>query len=148
MLHSSRIQAPQAPSGPCFQPDGMILYSGSIAPDGRGNVVRMNLGECRLSPLPTRTDLKTLSFNGFSWGTCSPGAGQLALALLCDVLGNDARAVRLYSYLCDLVVRNLSPSASWTLTDHDVRLAVESVESTMRWNWVEQRNCYADEIPL
>lgn len=126
----------------------MTPYSGSIAPNGQGAVIRMNIGEYHHTPLPTRTDLKTLSFIGFGWGTCSPVAGQLVLALLCDVLGNDARAVRLYSYLCDLVVRNLSPSASWTLTDHDVRLAVESVESTMRWNWVEQRNCYADEIPL
>lgn len=145
MLHSSRIQAA---SEHCSPRDGMILYSGSISPDGRGDVVRLNLGEFRHTSLPTRTDLKTLSFNGFSWGACSPGAGQLALALLCDVLGNDSRAVRLCSYLCDLVVRNLSPFDSWTLTDRDVRLAVESVESTMRWNWAEQRNCYADEISL
>ena len=126
----------------------MVLYNGYISPDGRRNVVRLNLGEYRRSPLPTRTDLKTLSFNGFGWGTCSPGAGQLALALLCDVLGNDSRAVRLCIFVCDLVVRNLSPSASWTLTDYDVRLAVESIESNMGWNWVAQRNCYADEIPL
>jgi hypothetical protein len=145
MLHSSRIQTP---SELCSQPDGIVLYSGSISPDGRGNVVRLDLGEYRPTPLPTRTDLKKLSFNGFSWGTCSPGAGQLALALLCDVLGNDSRAVRLCSYLCDLVIRNLSSSASWILTDRDVRLAVESVERTMKWNWVEQRNCYADEISL
>ena len=145
MLHSSRIQAP---SEHCSPPDEMTLYSGSIAPNGQGAVIRMNIGEYHHTPLPTPTDLKTLSFNGFGWGTCSPGAGQLALALLCDVLGNDSRAVRLCSYLCELLVRNLSPFHPWTLTDSDVRLAVESVESIMRWNWVEQRNCYADEISL
>ncbi len=145
MLHSSRIQAP---SELCSQSDDMVLYSGSISPDGHGNVVRLGLGEYRHTPLPTRTDLKTLSFNGFSWGTCSPGAGQLALALLCDVLGNDSRAVRLCSYLCDLVIRNLSPSVSWILTDRDVRLAVESIETTMGWNWAEKQQCYADQIPV
>ncbi len=145
MLHSSRIQAP---SELCSQPNGVVLYRGCAIPDGANSVVRFHLGEFRDSPLPTRTDLKTLSFNGFSWGTCSPGTGQLALALLCDVLDDDARALRLYPHLCDLLVRNLSAANCWILTDSDVRLAVESIETAMGWNWAEKQQCYADQIPV
>ncbi|MHB1841188.1 MAG: DUF6166 domain-containing protein [Acidobacteriaceae bacterium] len=145
MLHSGRIQAP---SELCSQTDGMFLYRGSRIPDGGTSVVRFHLGELRGSPLPARTDLKTLSFNGLSWGTRSPESGQLALALLCDVPNDDARALRLYPHLCDLLVQNLSTANCWILTDFDVRLAVESIETAMGWDWAEKQQCYADQIPV
>ena len=49
---------------------------------------------------------------------------------------------------CDLLVRNMSAANCWSLTDSGVRLAVESIETAMGWNWVEKQKCYADEIPV
>ena len=74
MLHSSRIQSP---SELCSQPNSLVLYCGYAVPGGANSVVRFHLGEFRDSPLPTRTDLKTLSFNGFSWGPVLQGPGSL-----------------------------------------------------------------------
>lgn len=43
-----------------------------------------------------RLDLRNHSPDGFAWGYAGPGPAQLALAILCDALGDDERATRLY----------------------------------------------------
>ena len=47
------------------------------------------------APLPPRTDLARFNRTGFEWGYAGPGPKQLALALLADHLGDDARAMAL-----------------------------------------------------
>ncbi len=47
-------------------------------------------------PLAPRFDLKRLSTTGFEWTYEGAGPAQLALALLADHLGDDARALKLH----------------------------------------------------
>lgn len=145
MLHSSRIQSP---SELCSQPNSLVLYRGYAVPGGANSVVRFHLGEFRDSPLPTRTALKTLSFNGFSWGPVLQGPGSLPWP--CCAMSWTTMRVRFVSVptCCDFLVRNMSAANCWSLTDSGVRLAVESIETAMGWNWVEKQKCYADEIPV
>src|ERR1700752_2988956 len=65
-------------------------------------------------PLPPRFDLKTLSKAGFEWTYEGAGPAQLALALLADHLGDDAKALALY----DPFMRQLGAALdhSWELT--------------------------------
>lgn len=48
--------------------------------------------------LDPRFDLRDHSPSGFSWGFGGSGPSQLALAILADALGDDARALRLYQH--------------------------------------------------
>jgi hypothetical protein len=47
-------------------------------------------------PLNPRHDLRNHSPDGFEWGYSGSGPAQLALAILADHLGDDARAQALY----------------------------------------------------
>lgn len=145
MLHSTETQAFQETYSPH---PGIVVYSGSTI-SGDGNAVfSFHLGDHCRRALSPRIDLKRISTEGFYWGTDSPGAEQLSLALLCDVLDNDPRALRLCSPLCNLMVRHLPRSSDWMLADSDIRAAVHSIETVLGWNWVEKFQCYADELPV
>ena len=69
-------------------------------------------------PLPPRTDLKCFNKTGFEWTYAGPGPRQLALALLADHLGDDARAVA----LCDGFMRHVVAylDNAWCLTSADI----------------------------
>ena len=69
-------------------------------------------------PLAPRYDLRRLSATGFEWTYEGPGPAQLALALLADHLGDDARALRLYERLMRALVADLDNS--WELTTEDI----------------------------
>ena len=78
-------------------------------------------------PLDERTDLKRLSKNGFEWTYEGKGPAQLALAILADCLGNDAKALALYEAFMTKVVANLDND--WELTTEQIAEAVAALES-------------------
>jgi hypothetical protein len=75
-------------------------------------------------PLDPRHDLKRLSPTGFEWTYEGAGPAQLALALLADHLGDDARALALYETFMRDVVAELDNS--WELTSADIDAALAS----------------------
>ncbi|SDG87391.1 DUF6166 domain-containing protein [Roseospirillum parvum] len=78
-------------------------------------------------PLEPRLDLLSLAAEGFEWGYQGNGPGQLALALLADALGDDARALALHRAFRDEVVVFLSGD-EWALSEAQVRRAVADLE--------------------
>ena len=73
-------------------------------------------------PLDPRFDLKRLSPTGFEWTYEGNGPAQLALALLADHLGDDARALALYQPFMRRVVAELDNS--WELGSADIDAAL------------------------
>ena len=73
-------------------------------------------------PLPPRFDLKRISATGFEWTYEGAGPAQLALALLADHLGDDAKALSLYEPFMRRVVAELDNS--WELTSADIDTAL------------------------
>jgi hypothetical protein len=68
--------------------------------------------------LDPRYDLRRLSPTGFEWTYEGAGPAQLALALLADHLGDDARALALHDAFMRAVVAELDNS--WELTSADI----------------------------
>jgi len=73
-------------------------------------------------PLDPRFDLKRLSPTGFEWTYEGNGPAQLALALLADHLGDDAKALQLYELFMRAVVADLDNS--WELTSAEIDAAL------------------------
>jgi hypothetical protein len=76
-------------------------------------------------PLDPRFDLKRLSPTGFEWTYEGSGPAQLALALLADHLGDDARALARYEQFMRAVVAELDNS--WELTSGEIDAALASL---------------------
>ena len=93
----------------------MKLYRGGRSLDGA--VVTVDE-----KPLDPRYDLKQLSATGFEWTYEGAGPAQLALALLADHLGGDARALALYERFMRQLVAELDNS--WELTSADIDAAL------------------------
>jgi hypothetical protein len=70
------------------------------------------------APLPPRMDLKCFSKMGFEWTYAGPGPRQLALALLADHLGDDAKALALSDTFMRHMVAYLDNA--WCLTSVDI----------------------------
>src|SRR5205814_10526012 len=77
-------------------------------------------------PVDPRYDLKRLSATGFEWTYEGLGPAQLALALLADHLGDDAKALRLYEPFMRGFVAELDNS--WELTSSDIDSALVELE--------------------
>jgi len=77
-------------------------------------------------PLDPRFDLKRLSPTGFEWTYEGNGPAQLALALLADHLGDDARALRLYEPFMRAVVAELDNS--WELTSAEIEVTLSNID--------------------
>jgi hypothetical protein len=90
---------------------GRSLAGAEVTVDGR-----------KLDP---RFDLKRLSPTGFEWTYVGNGPAQLALALLADHLGDDARALTLHQPFMRAVVAELDNS--WELTAADIEAAVKAI---------------------
>jgi hypothetical protein len=90
---------------------GRSLAGAEVAVDGQ-----------KLDP---RFDLKRLSPAGFEWTYEGNGPAQLALALLADHLGDDARALALYNAFMRAVVAELDNS--WELTSADIDAALANL---------------------
>lgn len=76
-------------------------------------------------PLDPRFDLKRLSPSGFEWTYEGNGPAQLALAILADHLGDDAKALQLYEPFMRAVVADLDNS--WELTSAEIDAALANL---------------------
>lgn len=74
------------------------------------------------TPLDPRFDVKTFSRTGFEWTYEGDGPRQLALALLCDHLGDPQRALALTERFMREVVAELDNA--WLLTSEDIEAAL------------------------
>ena len=93
----------------------MKIYEGGRSLDGA--VVTVD-GK----PLNPRFDLKRFSPAGFEWTYEGDGPRQLALALLADHLGNDARALALTERFMQQIVTELDNA--WRLTSEEVEASI------------------------
>lgn len=73
-------------------------------------------------PLPEREDIARLSRDGFEWSYEGIAPAQLALALLADHLGDDARALQLHESFMRDVVANFANE--WEMTSADIDAAL------------------------
>lgn len=73
-------------------------------------------------PLDERTDIEQFSNSGFEWTYRGDAPRQLALALLADHLGDDARAMSLSETFMSQVIANLDND--WRLTSGDIDQAI------------------------
>ena len=78
------------------------------------------------APLPPRLDLHSFNRTGFEWTYAGPGPQQLALALLADHLGDDARALALCRPFMQAVVAHLDNA--WAMTSDEVAAALAELE--------------------
>jgi hypothetical protein len=95
------------------------LYRGGRSLDGAVVTVAEGSEE---RPLDPRYDLRRLSATGFEWTYEGAGPAQLALALLADHLGDDARALALYERFMRAIVAELDNS--WELSSADIDAAL------------------------
>jgi hypothetical protein len=77
------------------------------------------------APLDPRYDVKVFSRAGFEWTYEGDGPRQLALAILCDHLGDEARALALTAAFMREVVADLDNG--WELTSAEVEEAVRRI---------------------
>jgi Family of unknown function (DUF6166) len=73
-------------------------------------------------PLDPRFDVKCFSPMGFEWTYEGDGPRQLALALLCDHLGDPRRALELIEGFMRSVVAELDNA--WMLTSEEIEAAL------------------------
>lgn len=77
-------------------------------------------------PLDPRYDLKALSSSGFEWGYEGGGPSQLALAILADLLEDDAKALAEYRNFLKSTIVNLADD-KWELEGADIKRSLEEV---------------------
>jgi len=95
----------------------MKTYRGSRE---RGNVwIESPEYEGRWRDLPLRLDVFNHSPSGFEWGYLGSGPAQLALAILCDYLGEPQLAVRFYGEFKEDIVARWKDD-EWTLTEEEI----------------------------
>jgi hypothetical protein len=75
--------------------------------------------------LPPRFEVRAFNRTGFEWTYVGPGPRQLALALLADHLGDDARALELSDAFMRTVVARLDNV--WVLTSADIDAALRGL---------------------
>ncbi|MFZ0257253.1 MAG: DUF6166 domain-containing protein [Gammaproteobacteria bacterium] len=102
----------------------------------RGRWVRWGpMVEVDGQPLPPRYDLRDYSQifrkqaagSMFSWGDASPASAQLALALLADCLGDDAKALTLHLVFRVRFLERL-PKSGWRLTEAQLQAMMADLE--------------------
>jgi hypothetical protein len=96
----------------------MKSYTGKRTIDGL--VVTVN-GQA----LAERYELKRFTKNGFEWAYEGDSPQQLALAILADHLGDDARAVRLSEPFMKAMVANLDND--WELSGAEIDAALQEI---------------------
>ena len=78
-------------------------------------------------PLDEHYEVKRFTKFGFEWTYEGDSPQQLALAILVDYLGDNARAIRLSEPFMKTIVANLDND--WQLTGSEVDAAVRSIEA-------------------
>ena len=89
--------------------------------------------------LDPRRDLRDYGRTEFTWGYTGHGPAQLALALLCDVLGDDALAFYYHRRFMRLAVSRLR-SDKWILCERQV---TDSVLLLSEW----EENAFPEDPP-
>ncbi len=97
-----------------------------------GHIVEVMEGDARIRPLAPRLDLWNHSPSGFSWGYAGSGPAQLALALAADVLGDDARAVRIHQRLKFALLVRLPGDQPFVLTEAELVDRIRELEQEPR----------------
>jgi hypothetical protein len=77
-------------------------------------------------PLSEHHEVKRFTKFGFEWTYEGDSPRQLALAILADYLGDNARAIRLSEPFMTRIVANLGND--WRLTGAEIDVAVQSIE--------------------
>ncbi len=77
------------------------------------------------APLDERRDLLDLSHNGFEWSYEGPEPAQLALAILADHYGDDARAKADHKTFMRAVVANFGNE--WEMSGADIDAALDAL---------------------
>lgn len=89
-----------------------VVYKGMRGPSGC-------LVTCDGRELNPRNDLRNHSPTGFEWGYNGNGTAQLALAILCDCLGDDSKALEYYQeFKMDILSSIAQPT--WTLKSETI----------------------------
>ena len=78
------------------------------------------------TPLDPRFDVRRFSRMGFEWTYEGDGPRQLALALLCDHLGDTRRALDLTEEFMRSVVAELDNA--WRLTTKEIDVALRDID--------------------
>jgi len=102
----------------------MKVYHGRREEHGCAVDVEEDGEACLLDP---RYDLHNHASEDLEWGSFGTGAAQLALARAADVLGDDARALRVHQRLKARLVATL-PDDDWVLTEGRVRAVIDAIE--------------------
>lgn len=97
----------------------MKTYTGRR--DRDGNVVIAVIDNGKRRPLNARNDLSNHSPTGFEYGYGGSGPAQLALAILADVLGNDALALRHHQDFKWAYIADFGRNAAWEISEQEVR---------------------------
>lgn len=105
----------------------MPFYRGN--PAGGRFVVTVMEDDGLIRALDPRLDLRNHSPSGFAWGYSGSGPAQLALAILCDALGEDERAERLYQPFKDATVARFDRDGHWILAHRTVLEIVVRLEN-------------------
>lgn len=108
------------------------LYQGYRTSPGLLATVTVKVGDEKARVLATRTDVVNHSlcfdYGGGDW----PSNKQLAVALLADAFGDDARALRLHEHFAKEYVQILDRLAPWSAPDRWVREFAERLEAQLR----------------
>lgn len=102
------------------------VYEGRRGADGSAQVYYLEGNE--RWPLPLRLDLANKSPTGFNWGYAGSGPAQLAIALLADALGDDAKALRCAEKFKVRYICNLDQFRPWAISREAVRLMAGAIE--------------------
>jgi len=97
----------------------MKIYEGGRSLDG----AVVTVDGTRLDP---RFDVRQFSRTGFEWTYEGDGPRQLALALLCDHLGDTRRALQLTEPFMRGVVAELDNA--WRLTSEEIDAALREID--------------------
>lgn len=105
------------------------LYVGRRTRTGKCVVQVVEGTEVR--PLPLARSIMNHSLS-FEWGYTGSGPAQLALALLCDCLKDNRKAVLLHQGFNSTIVGNL-PKDRWELRENVIKETAEMLESSVNY---------------
>jgi len=106
------------------------MYTGKIIHDGEIKDVDRIITNGKGGTLNLEASLKvyTHSVTGFCWGYVGQGPAQLALAILCDHLGDNERALAMHHEFMLKVITKLPQDSDFVLTDQQVESAISMID--------------------
>lgn len=93
-------------------------YAGIVVTNHSYALVR--IGEKGATEIPTRQDLRNHSPDGPNWGYSGSGPAQCALAICCDLLGDDRQALRVYQEFKSQYIALLPQGVTWCRSVEEV----------------------------